>query len=249
VKQHILYLMPGTVSRGPLGVGELARRSEILAAWAGDRARIEVGDLDEGAGSIECFSDEALSVTPTAVRVRQAVNSGVDAIVMGCYADTILEAARELSPGPVIGPGQASMHYAAMLGERFSILTVLPSVVPMIRRLVKLYGLESHVASILPVGISVVNLPKAGRESYQRLLDQGRNAIEKDGADTLILGCMSMAFQPHLADELQSELGVPILNPARVAIDVAISLCTQNLSHSGRAYPLRTAEALASLRS
>ncbi len=249
MKPHILYLMPGTVSKGPLGVGELARRSEILAVWAGDRARMEVGDLDEGARSIECFSDEALSVTPTAARVRQAVNNGIDAIVMGCYADTILEAARELSPGPVIGPGQASMHYAAMLGERFSILTVLPSVIPMIRRLVKLHGMESHVASIRPVGIAVLDLPKTGRESYQRLLDQGAKAIEEDGADTLILGCMSMSFQPHLAEKLQGELGVPVLNPARIAIDVAISLCNQKLSHSGRAYPLRTADELASSRS
>jgi allantoin racemase len=245
LRPHILYLMPGTVSKGPLGVEELARRWEILSSWAGDRARIEVADLEEGAGTIECFSDEALSVTSATVRVRKAVTDGVNAIVMGCYADTALDATRELSPGPVVGPAQASMHYAAMLGERFSILTVLPSVVPMIRRLVKLYDMEARVASILPIGLAVVDLPKVRNESYGR----GKKAIQQDGADTLVLGCMSMSFQPGLVEELQSELGVPVLNPARVAIDVAISLCHQNLSHSGRAYPLRTADALASLRS
>jgi len=249
VKPHILYLMPGTVSKGPLGVGELARRSDILAAWVGDRARVEVADLKEGAGTIECFSDEALSVSPTVARVRQAVGTGVSAIIIGCYADTALEAAREISPGPVIGPAQASMHYAAMLGERFSILTVVPSVVPMIRRLVRLYDMKSRVGSILPIGLTVVDLAKAQQESYRRLLDHGRKAIEEDGADTLILGCMSMSFQPQLAEELQGELGVPVLNPARIAIDIAISLCNQNLSHSGRAYPLQPADAFASLRS
>jgi allantoin racemase len=238
--------MPGTVSKGPLGIGELARRSEILGTWAGERARVEVADLEEGAGSIECFSDEALSVGPATARVRQAAIDGFSAIVMGCYADTALDAARELSPVPVIGPGQASMHFAATLGERFSILTVLPSVVPMIRRLVKLYNMESRVASIVPIGLAVVDLPKVRHESHRKLLDQGRTAIEEHGADTLILGCMSMSFQPQLAEELQHELGVPVLNPTRVAIDLAISLCNQNLSHSGRAYPLRTPAALAS---
>jgi allantoin racemase len=249
VKPNILYLMPGTVSKGPLGPGELERRGKVISGWVSDRAQIEVADLAEGARSIECFADEAVSISPTVARVKQAVNSGVDAIVIGCYADTALDAARELSPGPVIGPGQASMHVAAMLGERFSILTVLPSVIPMIRRLVKRYAVESHVASILPIDVPVLDLPKAREESFRRLLVQGRKAINEHGADTIILGCMSMAFDGDLPEELQAELGVPVVNPARIAFDLAISLCIQHLSHSGKAYPLRTADALEALRS
>jgi allantoin racemase len=249
VTPFIFYLMPGTVSAGPLGGAELTRRRDILQAWAGVSARVDVGDLQEGARSIECFSDEALSVTPALARVRKAVEDGANSIIMGCYGDTILEAAREVSTGPVIGPGQASMHHAAMLGDRFSVLTVLPSVVPLIRRLAKLYGMEARLASIRAVGVPVLDLPKARHEHTQRLLNEGRRAIHEDGADTLILGCMSMSFESGLAEELQSNLGVPVLNPARIALHLAISLCNQNLSHSGRAYSRGTADALASSRS
>ena len=240
----IFYLMPGRVSAGPLGAAELTRRRDILQGWAGGNAHVEVGDLDEGATSIESFADEALSVTPTLGRVRRAVDSGVDAIIMGCYADTILEAAREVSRGPVIGPGQASMHHAAMLGEKFSILTALPSVVPLIRRLVRLYGMEAHLASIRTVGVPVLDLQKARQENYRRLHDEGGKAINEDGADTVILGCMSMSFESGLAEELQENLGVPVLNPARIALHLAISLCSQNLSHSSRAYCRRPAHVI-----
>ena len=82
MKPHILYLMPGMVSSGPLGQAELSRRRNILEDWAGANACVEVDDLEEGAGAIECFSDEALSATPTAERVLRAAESGVDAIIM-----------------------------------------------------------------------------------------------------------------------------------------------------------------------
>jgi Asp/Glu/hydantoin racemase len=52
----------------------------------------------------------------------------------------------------------------------------------------------------------------------------------------LILGFMSMAFEPRLAERLQNELGVPVLNPARIALDVAISLSNQNLSQRSRSH-------------
>jgi allantoin racemase len=235
VKPDVFYLMPArVVSR--LGAAELGSRREILTGWAGENARIEVGDLEEGPLTIESFSDETLASAPAAERVRQIVESGFHAIIMGCFADTILDAARELSPGPVVGPAQASMHYAAMLGERFSILTPVSSVIPMIRRLVRVYGMDSHLASIEAIGASVTELSQSRHGAYHLLLEHGKKAIEHDGAEALILGCMSMAFEPQLAERLQNELGVPVLNPARIALDVAISLSNQNLSQRSRSH-------------
>ncbi len=235
VKPDVFYLMPARVA-SRLGAAELGSRREILADWAGENARIEVGDLEEGPLTIECFSDEALAAAPVAARVRQIIKTGFHAIIIGCYADTGLDVARELSPGPVVGPAQASMHYAAMLGERFSILTPVSSVIPMIRRLVKLYGMDSHLASILAIGASIAEISQARHGVYHLLLEHGKRAIDQDGAEALILGCMSMAFEPRLAERLQSELGVPVLNPARIALDVAISISNQNLSQCRRTY-------------
>jgi allantoin racemase len=234
VRPNITYIIPVTTSEGARGPAMLRQRCEALAAWAGERAGINVVGLEQGPLTIESFADEALAAAPSLARVREASQNGADAIIMGCYGDTVLEAARELSPIPVVGPGQASLHYAALLGERFSILTVVESVVPMLRRMVRLYGLEPRLASILPVGVAVAELASARDETVRRLFRQGRRAIRRHGADTLVVGCMSLAFEPRLTEFLQSELDVPVLNPARIALDVAISLCNQNLSHSRR---------------
>jgi allantoin racemase len=65
----------------------------------------------------------------------------------------------------------------------------------------------------------------------------GRELVEQRGADTLVLGCMSMAFLDVTA-ELEAELGVPVVNPARSALKVAEALVGSGLRHSKRAYPL-----------
>lgn len=231
MKPTLFYLLPVMMSSGRSGAEELVRRRTILEAWTDGAASIEIGELENGATSIESFADEALSITPTLVKVRQVLETGPSAIIMGCFADTMLEAAREISSRPVIGPGEASMHYAAMLSDRFTIITTVPTVVPLIRRSVRQYKMESHLASILPVGVPVARVAGSGQGSRRRLVEYGRRAIEQDGAQSLIIGCLSMCFEAGLIDEIQSELEVPVLNPARIAVDFAISLCRQNLTH------------------
>lgn len=65
----------------------------------------------------------------------------------------------------------------------------------------------------------------------------GHELVEHRGADTLVLGCMSMAFL-DVTTGLEAELGVPVVNPARSALEVAEALVGSGLRHGKRAYPL-----------
>jgi allantoin racemase len=71
--------------------------------------------------------------------------------------------------------------------------------------------------------------------TIEATIEQGRKAIEQDRADTLIVGCMSMGFL-EIAEAASAELGVPFLNPARVALKFAEATVGAGLSHSRRAY-------------
>ncbi len=63
----------------------------------------------------------------------------------------------------------------------------------------------------------------------------GRKAIAEDRADTLLLGCMSMGFL-EIAEAAAPELGVPVLNPGKVALKMAEATVGAGLTHSRRAY-------------
>src|SRR5690606_5773638 len=119
-----------------------------IAHLAGPDLRFTHSLLDRGPPSIESLYDEALAVPDTLVKVVVAERAGADAIVIDCMGDPGLKPARERVSVPVLGPAESAMHFAAMLGQTFSIVTILDSVRPMLTDLARLYGVHEKLASI-----------------------------------------------------------------------------------------------------
>ncbi|MCC6791183.1 MAG: Asp/Glu/hydantoin racemase, partial [Thermomicrobiales bacterium] len=80
-----------------------------------------------------------------------------------------MAAAREVVDVPVIGIAEAAMHLSCFVAHRFSIVTVLPRVVPMLHDLVRRYGLEERCASIRATGLGVLELEREP-ERAERLM-------------------------------------------------------------------------------
>jgi allantoin racemase len=240
----ILYLMPAAASHGPLGTGELRHRQAILQEHAAPGVEIIVRDIHAGPRSIESIYEEYLAI-PEAIReIRRAERDNLSAAIMGCFGDPGVDGAREIAGIPIIGPCESSMHLAAMLGYSFSVVTVLESVKPIIRKVLQHTGLASRMASIRVTGTPVLELAGTRRESLRRVIDCGRQAVEIDGADTLILGCMSMAFL-GISEEVADRLGVPVINPALASLKVAEMQASMRWTHSKRAYPTPRKEFMA----
>ena len=55
--------------------------------------------------------------------LKKANQDGYDAVILACFSDPGLDAAKEISTIPVIGIEEATLHIAAMLGAKFSIMT------------------------------------------------------------------------------------------------------------------------------
>jgi allantoin racemase len=236
--------MPATVSTGPLGTGELRRRQAILQRQAAPGVEIIVRDIHNGPQSVESIYEEYLAI-PEAIReIRSAERENISAIIMGCFGDPGVDGAREIAGIPIIGPCESSMHLAAMLGYSFSIITVLESVKPIIRKVIHHTGLASRMASIRVTGTPVLELAGSRRESVRRVIDCGRQAVEIDGADTLVLGCMSMAFM-EISEEVSDRLGVPVIDPALASLKIAEVQASMRWTHSKRAYPTPRKEYMA----
>jgi allantoin racemase len=229
---RILYLVPGPLSRSR-GVEELERRRSVLQEWAFAGTEVGIAENLEGPGSIESAYEEYVSIPGSLELAAAAEADGSDAIILGCFGDPGLDGFREILSVPVVGPCEASMHVAAQLGDSFGIVTVLDSVVGPLRKLARLAGLESRLATVVACDVPVLEL---GDESYGPVRTASEAAIAA-GSDTLILGCMSMAFL-GVAERLSAELEVPVLNPARTALKTAEGLVSIGIAHSKRAYPV-----------
>ena len=232
---RILYIAPGPVSHTSFGAAEMARRGRILREHAFPGTEVDIDDVAQGPASIESAYEEYLSVPAVVERAVAAEVEGYDAVIVGCFGDPGLDALREMVNVPVVGPGESSCLVAASLGHRFSILTIMKSTIGPTRHQVVRIGLSDSLASIRSVDTPVLELMADHNRTVARFAAEGRRALEEDGADTLILGCMTSGFM-MTADSLSRELSVPVVNPAVVSLKYAEMLIGGGLRHSRLAY-------------
>ena len=230
---HIWIINPVITTRWE----EDTRRTYTHAARAG--TQISVVSLDWGTASIECYRDEALAVPGILAKAVQAEQEGADGVIIDCMDDPGLDAARELVSIPVVGPAQASMHLAALLGHRFSVLTTLEQDIPMVEAQVARYGLATKLASVRALNIPVLSLDDDVEATMQVLVNLSEGAVREDGAHVIVPGCTGLA---GLAPRIQAGLAergceVPVLDPPSVAMKLAESLVDLGQAHSKRTYP------------
>jgi allantoin racemase len=230
---RILYLVPGPLSRAR-GAAELERRREILQAWAAPGVEVGIAESAGGPGSIESAYEEYLAVPALVEALVSAEREGVDAIIVGCFDDPGVDALRELATRTlVVGPGAAAMHLAGLLGGSFGIVTVPNPTAA--RKLVLTERLDARLAGIGLVHIPVLELRQDAEASLEAMTEVGKELVA-GGAETIVFGCMSMGFLDVDA-ELAGRLGVPVVNPAKVALGVAETLVRAALLPSRVAFP------------
>ncbi len=165
----------------------------------------------------------------------EAERRGYDAVITGCAGDPGVEAAREMVGIPVIGPGQAALHTAAMLGTNFAILAPVESTVRPMRALVRHYGLADRCVGVRPVNCPVMTLREGRPETFETALAVARRCMSEDQADVVVLLCASLSHV--FGDRLAAALPVPVVNVLRVSVRAAELLVGSRLTHSKVAYP------------
>lgn len=194
--------------------------------------------IASGPVSIECEFDEAMSVPGIVAEALAAERSGADAILIDCMGDPGLKAAREVVSIPVFGPSETSMHLAAMLGHKYSIVTVLDSVVPMLENLAKVYGTSEKLASVRVINIPVLELEAAPERLTDELVKASLAAVEEDGAHAIVLGCTGFLGCAEVIDAALKARGhrLPVIDPIPATVCVAAGIVRAGLTHSKRTF-------------
>lgn len=147
-----------------------------------------------------------------------ALEESASAFVIACYSDPGLAALREQSARPVLGIAEASILTAMTMGQRFGIISILSKSIPRHMRYVGAMGVMDRLAADMPLELGVLELADETR-TFERLKDVGTRLRDTAMADVLILGCAGMtAFRT----DLESYLGVPVVEPCQAAVAMAI---------------------------
>jgi allantoin racemase len=210
----------------------------MLRELAADGTEVVAEPTAKGPAAIESARDGGL-IVPELIRLAPlAQQRGFDALIIGCYSDPGIDALRELLTIPVVGPGAASLHLAAQLGTRIGVLTPSGRGYGRLAQRLRALGIGPLLASTRAVGLSVLELAGQAPGALDKAAGAGRMAVEADGADVLVLGCMSMAFLPRVCEALGEEIGVPVVNPVIAALKTAETLVSMHIAHSKKAWPI-----------
>lgn len=206
---------------------------EYLQRLADKDTKVEVVGLERGPKSLETFYDAAYAV-PEILKIAREKSSETDAIMINCFADPALDALREIADKVVLGAGETSMSVAIQLGPKFSVISVLENTASWVRIQAVKLGVEAKLASAIGVDIPVLDLEKNPERAVDAIVKSAREAIERDGAEVIILGCTGMAT---LAAKIKERIDVPIIEPAATTLKMAEMLVKLSLRHNrGRLY-------------
>ena len=125
---------------------------------------------------------------------------------------------------PVVGPGEASMSMASLMGARFGIVTFHPKAIPDYEKMIGTYGFGAK-AIARPVRaltqspdeqLRGVTNPEATIEDFK----EAARALIKDGAEVVIPGCLMLSpiLVKHGVDEIE---GVPVLDVVSITVKLA----------------------------
>jgi allantoin racemase len=115
---------------------------------------------------------------------------------------------------PVIGVAEATMHVAATLGHKFSIIVGRRKWIPKMESNVYLCGLERKLASFRVINFTVPRMAEEPEKLKEAIFIQAKRVVEEDGAEVVILGCTG---ESGFMKELIAKLGVPVLDPVVIA--------------------------------
>ncbi|WOS64860.1 aspartate/glutamate racemase family protein [Sinorhizobium fredii] len=221
---RILIVNPNTT------ISMTEKAATAARAVAGHGTEIIAATSRGGPASIEGHYDGAIAVPGLLMEIREGEAAGADAAIIACFDDTGLEAARALARIPVVGLCESAVLTAALLSQRFTVITTLERSRVLIENLVRRYGMGDR-AKVRAADIPVLELEDAASSALDKLKGQIERALEEDGAEAIVLGCAGMA---DLAQSLQRQYGVPVIDGVSAAVKQAEALVAQGLMTSKR---------------
>ena len=175
--------------------------------------------------NLEYRAYEACIFNETVKAARYCSLNDYDALIIGCFYDPALLAAREVAGDTVVvAPCQASVAAALNLANNFSVIIGQWKWEDQMKQAVHDYGGRDKLVSFEAVDLRVEEFHNNPQETRARLERAAYRAVAERRAESIILGCtLEVGFfrelQAFLADRLHAF--VPVIDPSIAALKAA----------------------------
>ena len=216
--------------------GFVQKRIDAYNVCANDRIEIILVTTEDGPDSTDSRYEELLAGPHIISAAKKLASDGVRAIIVSCFSDPAVGGLREVFDFPIIGPGEASFHAATLLGDKFSVVTILENGRSMIEEAIRKLGLSNRLASVRAINMTPKEIDSDYSQTESAVRKEAEAAIREDGASVLVMGCMSPDMV-SIGDKLSISLEIPVVNPVRTAVNLAESLVKKEQKTNRVTYP------------
>ncbi|KAL3455972.1 Asp/Glu/Hydantoin racemase-domain-containing protein [Aspergillus heterothallicus] len=198
--------------------------AETVIQYKDPKTHVTIVSLADRIGGSQTLAYPAIRPLLYAEMIRaclQARREKYDALIVNCFGDPMVDELRQIAGDMIVlGARQASLHTASRLGNKYAV--ILPyemkgSPDPLHQRL--LADTEAAVSHpVVDVAFNNDLTPRDLKTLQERLAKQGSRAVERDGAQVLILGCTAMLA---CWQGVMQAAGVPVVDPTVAALKAA----------------------------
>ena len=209
MERRILAINPnsdGTCTRG------IAR---ALAPFTRPGAvRFDAVSLPDGPPAIATWRDWFSVALPLCDAVMRDT---ADAYIVACVSDPGLEAVREVTDRPILGPFRCAVAAALTRADRFGVIAFVEASKARQRRVLRAMGVEARLAATEALNLPMAALTDA--DAARESLVGAAHRLAAAGAEVVILGCAGMADHRRAVED---SAGVPVIEPMAAAAAAAI---------------------------
>lgn len=227
----ILYLIPG------LRTSDSVQQRIDKWSWVPDLLGKDVTlvgrGFEKGSENSEGDFDDYVVGGELVRTLIEIEDDGFDAVVVGDTGDPFVPGIREFLNVPIVGPMEASLKVATLLGHRFSLITPAKYMIPRKEKQVYSYGYGNHLASVRSLNVSVSEVKEDPERIINLLVEEAEKAVREDGAQVVIQMC---GFMVEYYPQVLQQVDFPVIEPIRAALKLAETLVRLNLSHSKLLY-------------
>ena len=156
----------------------------------------------DGPPSIQGEEDGNHAIKPMLELVKKANKQKPSAIIIGCFDDTGLEQARQISLCPVLGIGESSFLLSYLFSGKTAVITTVHEAVPIIKKNIKNAGYSTLISEVIAAGVEVLDLEFSPAQSAVKFA-QASKALDAS-TQNIILGC---AGAVKIKDEFETITG------------------------------------------
>ncbi len=203
--------------------------ADMAKAYKYPNSSIDIASLNPASvppkiTDLEFRTYESYIINDTVKAARYASIHDYDAMVIGCFYDPALDAAREISNNSVIvAPCQAAITTVLNMAHNFSIIIGEWTWENQMRRTIYDYGYADKLASFKAIGMRVEDFQKDPSATKELIKVAALEAVIEQMAESIILGCtMEVGFYQEVQSFLKGEgYNVPVIDASIVALKSA----------------------------